>query len=97
VITRDVISLLFFEDAPMIGVVLTDMIDGTKVVPNFLAGPITPTRITHMKEVREKVVQVPNIQPEVTNGAWSRERDYDKILSHLKTVMSKKQTEKEPD
>jgi hypothetical protein len=55
VITRDLISLIFFEEAPTICVVLTDMIDGMKVVPNFLAGPITPTRISHMKEVREKL------------------------------------------
>jgi hypothetical protein len=52
VITRDMISLIFYEEAPTIGVVLTDMIDGTKVVPNFLAGPITSKRIAHMKEVR---------------------------------------------
>jgi hypothetical protein len=83
VITRELISLIFFEGAPTIGVVLTDMIDGTKVVPNFLACPITPTLITHMKEVREKVVHILNSQPEVTKGAWSRERDYDEMLSNL--------------
>jgi hypothetical protein len=56
VITRDMISLIFYEEAPMIGVVLTDMIDGTKVVPNFLAGPITSKRIYHMKEVSNKLL-----------------------------------------
>jgi hypothetical protein len=68
-ITRDMISLIFYEEAPTIGVVLTDMIDGTKGVPNLLAGPITHKRISHMKEVREKVVDVLNSQPEVTKGA----------------------------
>jgi hypothetical protein len=51
VITRDMISLIWYEEAPTIGVVLTDMIDGTKVVPNFPAGPITSKRISHMEEV----------------------------------------------
>jgi mRNA-degrading endonuclease toxin of MazEF toxin-antitoxin module len=54
-ITRDTISLIFYEVAPTIGVVLADMIDGTKVVPNFLAGPITTKRISHLKEVRKKL------------------------------------------
>jgi hypothetical protein len=69
------------------------MIDGTEVVPNFLAGPITSKRILHMKEVREKVVHVLNSQPEVTKEAWSNDRDYDEMLSNLKIVMDKKQAE----
>jgi hypothetical protein len=93
VITRDLISLIFYEEAPMIGVVLTDMIDGMKVVPNFLADPITPKRIAHMKKVRDIVVHVLNSQPEVTKGAWSRERDYEEMLPHMKTVVDKKQIE----
>jgi hypothetical protein len=57
------ISLICYKEAPTIGVVLIDMIDGTKVVPNFLADPITSKRISYMKEVREKNVHVLNSQP----------------------------------
>jgi hypothetical protein len=96
VITRDMISLIFYEEAPTIGVVLADMIDGTEVVPNFLAGPITSKIIAHMKEVREKVVHVLNSQPEVIKEAWSKDRDYDEMLSNLKIVMDKKQVEGTP-
>jgi hypothetical protein len=49
VITREHMSLIFYEEAPLIGVVLTDMIDGTKVVPKFLAGHITSELIAHTK------------------------------------------------
>jgi hypothetical protein len=63
VITRDMISLIFYEEAPTIGVVLTHMIDRTKVVPNFLAGPITSKRTSRMKDVREKLLRVLNSQP----------------------------------
>jgi hypothetical protein len=59
VITREMISLICYEEAPTIGVVLTYMIDGTKVVPNFLAGPITAKRVSHMKEVSGKVFSRP--------------------------------------
>jgi hypothetical protein len=52
VITRHPMSLIFYEEATVRGMVLTDMIDGTKVVPNFLAGPITSERVGHMKQVR---------------------------------------------
>jgi hypothetical protein len=45
VITRDMISLIVYEEEPTIGVVLTEMIDGTKVVPNFIAGPITSKKL----------------------------------------------------
>jgi hypothetical protein len=62
VITRQPISLIFYEEATVYSVVLTDMIDGTKVVPNFLTGPITLERIAHMKLVREKVFEVLNTQ-----------------------------------
>jgi hypothetical protein len=55
VITRQCMSLIFYEEATADGVVLTDMIDGTKVVPNFLASPITLERIAHMRLVREQV------------------------------------------
>jgi predicted nucleotide-binding protein (sugar kinase/HSP70/actin superfamily) len=60
VITRERMSLIFYEEAPTIGVVLTYMIDGTKVVRNVLASPITSERIAHMKQVREKVFVVLN-------------------------------------
>jgi hypothetical protein len=93
VITRDMISLIFYEEAPTIGVFLTDMIVGTKVVPNFLAGPITLKRISHMKEVREKVVHVLNIQPEVKKEAWLMDRDYYAMISNLKIVLDKKPVE----
>jgi hypothetical protein len=96
VITRDMISLIFYEESPTIGVVLTDMIDGTKVVPTFLAGPITSKRIAYMKEVREKVVHVLNSQPEVTKDDWSTDRDHDEMLSNLIIFMDKKQTEGNP-
>jgi hypothetical protein len=66
VITRETISLICYEVAPTIGVVLTYMIFGTKVLPNFLAGHITTKRISHMKEVREKVIYILNSQPHVT-------------------------------
>jgi hypothetical protein len=52
VITRYMMSLIFYEEAPTIGVVLIYIINGTKVVPNFLAGPITSKIISYMKEVR---------------------------------------------
>jgi hypothetical protein len=96
VITRDIIALILYEEAPTIGVVLTDMIDGTKVVPNFLASPITSKLSAHMKEVRGGVVHVLNSQPEVTKEAWSKDRDYDEMLSNLKIVMDKKQAEGTP-
>jgi hypothetical protein len=96
VITRDIISLIFYEEAPTIGVFLTDMIDGTKVVPNFLAGPTTSRRIAHMKEVRDKVFLVLNSQPEVKKEAWSMDRDYDEMLLNLKIVMDKKHIEGTP-
>jgi hypothetical protein len=64
------------------GVVLTDMIDGTKVVPNFLAGPITSERIAHMKLVRDKVFEVLNTQPGVTDKAWLSNKDYDEIRKY---------------
>jgi hypothetical protein len=81
-ITRDMISLIFYEVAPTIGVVLTDMTDGTKVVPNFLAVPITAKRISHLKEVREKVIEVLNSQPDVTKVAWSEDRDYSAMIEN---------------
>jgi hypothetical protein len=84
VITRDMISLIFYEVAPMIGVVLTDMIDGTKVIPHFLAGPITTKIISHMKEVSEKIIDVLNIQPDLTKVAWSKDRDYGAMLKFEK-------------
>jgi hypothetical protein len=66
VITRQRMSLIFYEEATADSVVLTDMIDGTKVVPNFLAGPIILERIAHMKLVREQIFEVLNTQPGVT-------------------------------
>jgi hypothetical protein len=91
VITRDMISLIFYQEAPTIGVVLADIIDGTRMIPNFLAGPITEKGISRMKEVREKVAHVLNSQPEVTKEAWSMDRDDDEMLSNLKIVLDKKQ------
>jgi hypothetical protein len=96
VITREHMSLIFYEEAPTIGVVLTDMIDGTNAVPNFLAGPITSERIAHMKQVREQVFAVLNTQPEVTKEDWCTDRDYDKMLLKLKIVMDKKPSEGTP-
>jgi hypothetical protein len=90
------ISLIFYEEAPTIGVVLAYMIDGIKVVPNFLVGPITSKLISHMKEVREQVVHIFNSQPEVTKEAWLMDRDCEEMLSNLKTVMDKKQAEGTP-
>jgi hypothetical protein len=49
-----------------------------------------------MKEFREKVAHVLNSQPEVTKDDWSTDRDYDEMLSNLKIVMDKKQTEGTP-
>jgi hypothetical protein len=90
VITRQPMSLIFYEEATVDGVVLTDLIDGTKVVPNFLAGPITSELIAHMKLVREKVFEVLNTQPGVTEESWLSKRDYDQRLSHVKAVMDSK-------
>jgi hypothetical protein len=90
VITRENMSLIFYEEAPTIVVVLADMIDGTKHVPNFLAGPITSERIAHMKQVRERVFSILNTQPKVKEEAWCTDRDYDKMLLELKIVMDKK-------
>jgi hypothetical protein len=96
VITRDMIPLIFYEEAPTIGVVLKDMIDGTKVVPSFLSGPITSKRISYMKEVRVKVWHVLNSQPEVTKEDWSKDRNYDAMLKNLKMVLDKKPAEGTP-
>jgi hypothetical protein len=72
------------------GVVLADMIDGTKVVPNFLAGPITSERIAHMKLVRGKVFEFLNTQPGVIEEVWLSKRDYDQRLSNVKVVIDSK-------
>jgi hypothetical protein len=96
VITRDIISLIFYEVSPTIGVVLTDMIDGTKVVPKFLAGPITTNIISHLKEVREKVIEVLISQPDVTKVAWSKDRDCGTMLTNLKKVFERKPAEGTP-
>jgi hypothetical protein len=96
VIAREHMSLIFYEEAPTISVVLTDMIDGTKVVPNFLAGSITSERIAHMKQVREQVFAVLNTQPKVTEEAWCTDSVYDKMLLELKIVMDKKPSEVTP-
>jgi hypothetical protein len=96
VITRQRMSLIFYEEATADGVVRTYMIDGTKVVPNFLAGPITLERIAHMKLVREQVFEVLNTQPGVTKEAWLFNRDYDQMLSNVKAVMDTKEPEGTP-
>jgi hypothetical protein len=96
VITRDMISFIFYEVAPTIGVVLTDMIDGTKVVPNFLAGPFTTNIISHLKEVREKVIEVLNSQRHVTIVAWLKDRNYGAMLKKKKKVLEKKPAEGTP-
>jgi hypothetical protein len=96
VITRHPMSLIFYEEATDRGMVLTDMIDGTKVVPDFLAGPITLERVGHMKQVREKVFEVLNTQQWVTEEAWCSDRDYVQMLSNVKAVMDKKEPEGTP-
>jgi hypothetical protein len=96
VITRQPMSLIFYEEATADGIVLPDMIDRTKVVPNFLAGPITLERIAHMKQVREKVFEVLNIQPGVIEEAWFSDRDYDQMLSNVKAVVDTKEPEGKP-
>jgi hypothetical protein len=89
-------SLIFYEEATVRGMVLTYMIDGTKVVPNFLAGPITSERVGHMKQVREKVFEVLNTQPWVTEEAWFSDRDYVQRLSNVKAGMDTKEPEGTP-
>jgi hypothetical protein len=95
-ITRQPMSLIFYEEAAVDGVVLTYMIDGTKVVPNFLAGPITLERIAHMELVREQVFEVLNTQPGVTKEAWLSNRDYDQMLSNVKAGMDTKEPKGTP-
>jgi hypothetical protein len=69
VITIQRMSLILYEEATSNGVVLTDMIDGMEVVPNFLTGPVTLERVSYMKQVREQVFDVLNTQPGVTKEA----------------------------
>jgi hypothetical protein len=49
-----------------------------------------------MKQVREKVFEVLNTQPGVTEEAWFSDRDYDQMMSNVKDVMDTKEPEGTP-